>query len=79
MGISVNEERPVVTQFLKEHPHDFPIALTSENDIPRPYQIGLLPTYMVIQRDGTVASAVAGDQGFSELRKLLRKAGLEPD
>jgi thiol-disulfide isomerase/thioredoxin len=77
VGISVSEEREIVAKFLKEHPHDFPIVLTSENDMPRPYQIGVFPTYMVINADGTLASAVEGDQGFAELRKLLKKAGLD--
>jgi thiol-disulfide isomerase/thioredoxin len=77
VGISVSEERAIVEKFLKEHPHSFPVVLTTENDMPRPYQIGVFPTYVVIDRDGTVASAVEGDQGFSDLRKLLKKAGLE--
>jgi len=47
--------------------------------MPRPYQIGIFPTYIVIGRDGTVAAAVEGDQGFSDLRKLLKQAGLEVD
>jgi thiol-disulfide isomerase/thioredoxin len=79
VGISVSEERAIVEKFLKEHPHSFPVALTSENEMPRAYQIGVFPTYIVINRDGTVASAVEGDQGFGELRKLLKKAGLEID
>jgi hypothetical protein len=33
----------------------------------------------VINRDGTVASAVEGEKGFADLRKLLKKAGLEVD
>jgi thiol-disulfide isomerase/thioredoxin len=77
VGISVSEERAIVEKFLKEHPHSFPIVLTTGNDMPRQYQIGVFPTYIVIERDGTVASAAEGDQGFSELRKLLKKAGLE--
>jgi len=77
VGISVSEERKIVEQFLKEHPHSFPIALTTENELPSAYQIGVFPTYIVIERDGTVAAAVEGDQGFGDLRKLLRKAGLE--
>jgi thiol-disulfide isomerase/thioredoxin len=78
VGISVSEERAIVEKFLREHPHSFPIALTTENDtMPRPYQVGVLPTYIVIDRDGTVNAAAQGDQGFSELRKLLKKAGLE--
>jgi thiol-disulfide isomerase/thioredoxin len=77
VGISVSEDRAIVEQFLKGHPHSFPVVLSSENEMPAAYQIGVFPTYIVIERDGTVASAVEGDQGFSDLRKLLKKAGLE--
>lgn len=79
VGISVSEDRAVVEEFLKSHPHSFPIVLTSENELPGPYQIGAFPTYIVIDKDGTVASAVEGDQGFADLRKLLKKAGLDVD
>ncbi|HME10076.1 MAG TPA: TlpA disulfide reductase family protein [Bryobacteraceae bacterium] len=79
VGISVSEERGVVEKFLKEHPHSYPIALTTENDIPRAYQVSAFPTYMIIAQDGTFSAAVEGDQGFGELRKLLKKAGLDTD
>lgn len=79
VGVSVSEDRAIVEKFLKEHPHSFPVILTSENDMPAAYQIGVFPTYIVIDRDGTLAAAVQGDQGFGELRKLLKKAGLELD
>jgi hypothetical protein len=55
----------------------FPIALTAENEMPRPYQIGIFPTYIVIDREGKVAAAEQGNQGFGALRKVLTKAGLE--
>jgi len=79
LGISVSEDRAIVEKFLKEHPHSFPVVLTTENEMPRPYQVGAFPTYIVIDRDGTVTSAAEGDQGFDDLRKLLKKAGLEVD
>jgi thiol-disulfide isomerase/thioredoxin len=79
VGISVSEDRAIVEGFLKEHPHSFPVVLTTENEMPRPYQIGVFPTYIVINRDGSVESAVEGDQGFSDLRKLLKKAGVEAE
>jgi hypothetical protein len=47
--------------------------------VPTAYQIGTFPTHISIERDGTFGSAVEGDQGFSELRKLLKKAGMEVD
>jgi hypothetical protein len=79
VGISVGEERAIVEKYLKEHPHSFPIVLTAENEMARPYQVGILPTYIVINRDGTIAAAVEGDQGFASLWKLLKKAGLETE
>ena len=77
VGISVDEDRATVEQFLSKHPHTFPVALTTENDMPRPYQIGVFPTYIVIDKDGSVASATQGEKGFAELKTLLKKAGLE--
>ena len=77
IGLSVSEERKIVDQFLKSHPHSFSIVLTSENSMPTAYEVSALPTYIVIDRDGTVVSAVEGDQGFSDLKKLLQKAGLD--
>ncbi|HUA19358.1 MAG TPA: TlpA disulfide reductase family protein [Bryobacteraceae bacterium] len=79
IGISVSEDRPIVEKFLKEHPHGYPIVLTTENDMPRPYEVGIFPTYIVIAPDGTLTSAAEGDQGFAELRKMLKKAGMDTD
>lgn len=79
IGVSVNEERSIVQKFLSEHPHEYSIALTTENEMPRPYQIGVFPTYIVIDSEGNLVSATEGDKGFSELRKMLKKAGLETD
>ncbi|HZQ68552.1 MAG TPA: TlpA disulfide reductase family protein [Terriglobales bacterium] len=77
IGISDSEERAIVEKYLKEHPHAYPIVLTYENEMPRPFQIGVLPTYIVIEKDGTVGGVAEGDQGFSALRKMLKKAGLD--
>jgi hypothetical protein len=53
------------------------MVLTSENEMPRPYEVGIFPTYIVIGQDGTFTSAVEGDRGFLELKKMLGKAGLD--
>jgi thiol-disulfide isomerase/thioredoxin len=79
LGISVSEERAIVEKYLAEHPHAFPVVLTTENEMPRPYQIGIFPTYIVIDKDGNVTAAVEGDKGFGDLRGLLKKAGLETE
>ncbi len=53
--------------------------LSTESELPRPYQIGVFPTYWIVDADGEVASVAEGDQGFSELRKMLKKAGMDVD
>jgi thiol-disulfide isomerase/thioredoxin len=79
IGISVNEERAIVEKYLKKHPHNFPVVLSSENLLPRPYQIGVFPTYLIIAPDGTLMTAEQGDQGFGRLRKALEKSGMQTE
>jgi thiol-disulfide isomerase/thioredoxin len=79
VGISVSEERVIVEKFLREYPRAYPVALTTENELSRPYQAGPLPLYLVIDREGKLAAAVEGDQGIAELRRLLKKAGLDTE
>ena len=43
IGISVSEDREIVESYLKKHPHNYPVVLSSENQLPRPYQIGVFP------------------------------------
>jgi thiol-disulfide isomerase/thioredoxin len=79
IGISVSEERAIVEKFLREYPRAYPVALTTENELGRPYQAGPLPLYLVIDREGKLTAAVEGDQGMAELRRLLKKAGLDTE
>lgn len=79
VGISVNEDRGTVESYLKKHPHNFPVVLSSENQLPPPYEVHIFPTYMIIGPDGTLMTAEQGDQGFAKLRKDLEKAGLEAE
>jgi thiol-disulfide isomerase/thioredoxin len=79
LGISVDEDRGVVEKYLKDNRKSYPVVLTSENDMPRPYQISAFPTYIVIDEQGNVTSAVEGEKGFGDLRGLLQKAGMDPD
>lgn len=75
--MSVDEDRAIVGKFLNEHPHGYPIVLTTENEMPRAYQIGVFPTYVIIDSEGKFADATEGDSGFSKLRKLLKRAGMD--
>jgi hypothetical protein len=55
------------------------VVLSSENELPRAYHVGVFPTYVVINKEGSITAAVEGDKGFGGLRRLLKKAGLETD
>jgi thiol-disulfide isomerase/thioredoxin len=79
VGLSVGEDRGTVEAFLKQHPHSFPMALTSENELSRHYDVESLPTYIIVDADGNFEMAVAGDKGFDGLRSRLKKAGLDVD
>lgn len=79
LGISVHEDHKIVEDYLKKNAHSYPVVLTTENEMPRTYQIGVFPTYIVISPDGTIATAMQGDQGFGELRSVLKKASMDTD
>jgi thiol-disulfide isomerase/thioredoxin len=79
IGISVSEDRQVVEKYLAAHPHRYPIVLTTDNEMPRPYQVRVFPTYIVVGPDGNLAAVAEGDQGFRELRRLLKQSGLDVD
>lgn len=55
----------------------YPIALFEDSDIALAFQVSALPTYVVIGRDGRIASHQTGVDGEKGLRKLLAAAGLE--
>jgi thiol-disulfide isomerase/thioredoxin len=79
IGISVSEERKIVDKFLKDHPAGYPTVLSTESSLPRPYQVGAIPMYIIIDENGMVQAAAQGDQGFRDLRNMLKKAGLDTD
>ena len=76
IGVSVDEDRATVENYLKKHPHSYPVVLSSENRLSPPYQIGIFPTYLIISPEGTLVTAEQGDQGFAKLRKDLERAGM---
>jgi thiol-disulfide isomerase/thioredoxin len=79
IGISMDEDRETVEKYLKKHPHNFPVVLSSDNLMPRAYQIHVFPTYIVIGPDGTLVTAEQGDQGISSLQKTLKKSGMQTE
>jgi thiol-disulfide isomerase/thioredoxin len=79
IGISMDEDRETVEEYLKKHAHNFPVVLSSDNLMPRAYQIHVFPTYLVIGPDGTLVTAEQGDRGLGSLQKTLKKAGMQTE
>ena len=79
IGVSVDEDRETVENYLKKHPHSYSVVLSTENRLPPAYQVRVFPTYLIISPDGTLVNAEQGDEGFAKLRKGLEKAGLRID
>ena len=75
VGISMNEDREIVEKYLKKHPHSYPVVLSSENQMPRPYQISAFPTYLIIGPDGMLMTAEEGNKGFGKLQKTSKRLG----
>jgi thiol-disulfide isomerase/thioredoxin len=79
IGVSVDEDRATVENYLKKHPHSYPVVLSTENRLPPPYQIGIFPTYLIISPEGTLVTAEQGDKGFAKLLRDLEKAGMNAE
>src|SRR5262249_43813783 len=56
VGISIDEGRDVVEPFLKQHPQSYPMVLGSENELPRAYHVRVIPTYVVIDKEGSITA-----------------------
>lgn len=79
VGIVVHTDRVTVERHLLQHPRRFPVVLSTENEMPRPYQFNVTPLYIVIDRNGNIAAAMQRSQGLADLTGALKKAGLEPE
>lgn len=79
LGIATGEDRAVVEEYLRRHPAKYPIMLGSEYDLPRLFQMQVIPTYVALDPDGNLIATTSGAKGFDELKKLLKKAGLEAE
>jgi len=78
LGVDADEGREVVEAFLKKSPMAYPAVLSGESGILNAYQVGAYPTFVLIGRDGKVASHQIGFDGEAALRAMLEKAGLTP-
>jgi thiol-disulfide isomerase/thioredoxin len=79
LAINVAESKKKVKQYLQQTPRSCRIVLTEDTNLAAMYQANAYPIYVVIDRDGNIAAEQRGAGGERSLRKMLRKAGVEPE
>jgi cytochrome c biogenesis protein CcmG/thiol:disulfide interchange protein DsbE len=77
LAVDVLEPDQKVKKYLAEHPRSVPIVLTKDTNLAAMYNAQSYPIYVVIDRDGNIAAEQRGAAGERELRRLLRRAGIE--
>jgi cytochrome c biogenesis protein CcmG/thiol:disulfide interchange protein DsbE len=78
LAVDVLEPDQKVKKYLVEHPRSVPIVFTKDTNLAAMYNAQVYPIYVVIDRDGNIAGEQRGAAGERGLRRMLRRAGLEP-
>ncbi len=76
LGINAAEERDSVVEFLKKMPMAYPGVLSGDSSVLKDYQVGALPTFVLIGGDGKIVAYETGFGGDEMLAAMLAKAGL---
>lgn len=79
LAVDVGESKKTVKKYLADHPRSCRIVLTDDTNLAAMYAATSYPIYVAIDRAGNVAGTQRGAGGEEALRRLLRRAGLEPD
>ncbi|HME06322.1 MAG TPA: TlpA disulfide reductase family protein [Bryobacteraceae bacterium] len=79
LAIDVGESKKKVKKYLDESPRECRVVLTEDTNLAAMFAASVYPIYVVIDRDGNVAGTQRGAAGERSLRRLLGKAGLEPE
>jgi thiol-disulfide isomerase/thioredoxin len=75
IAVDVHEDGQTVKEYLAEHPRSCHIVLTEDTDLVAAFAPKSFPTYVLIDRDGTIAENQAGG-GDLWIRNVLSRAGL---
>ena len=79
LAINVAESKKKVKQYLQQTPRSCRVVLTEDTNLAAMYQANAYPIYIVIDRDGRIAAEQRGSGGERSLRRMLSKAGIEPE
>lgn len=70
LGVSVDESQASYDTFLRKLPLNFPVGRATQ-DLPRMFQVGVIPRLMIYDRQGVLAHIREGVTPGDELRRLV--------
>jgi len=73
LGVSMDDDKPTVEQFLKKHPMDYPVALGAQ-DLMNKFNIDGLPVTLVFDRAGKLVKRFEGFAEEAALQAAVRQA-----
>jgi thiol-disulfide isomerase/thioredoxin len=79
LAVNMGESRRKVKKYLEESPRSAKVVLAEDTTLAAICEAKSYPLYVLIGREGTVASVQRGAVGEYALRRLLAKAGLDSD
>lgn len=79
LAVNVGESKKTVKKYLQDHRRTCRVVLTDDTNLAAMYAATSYPIYVVIDRKGNIAGTQRGAGGEIALRRLLRRAGLEPE
>jgi thiol-disulfide isomerase/thioredoxin len=71
IAISVDDEAQAALSAKRQWPITLPVAHDRDGSFQRAYDVRVLPTFILLNRDGSVAHVAAGPPGASDLRRWL--------
>ncbi len=79
LAVNVGEARKKVRRYLEDSPRSCRIVLTEDTNLSAVFAARSYPLYVLIDRDGKLATTQTGSGGEASLRRMLEKAGLRAD
>jgi peroxiredoxin len=77
LAISLGEPEEIVRDFVADRPYPYPVLIDPEDQLSLDLGIYVLPTVMVVDREGTIAYLEPGVSTEETLRRVLYEAGVE--
>ena len=71
-----DEDRGTISDYIKENGYSFPTLVDEEQEASMLYHVGAIPTTVVIDREGKIASYQVGSSSETEFRAILNRLGI---